>query len=358
MTSDAPQKARVFTRSFVILACVNFFMFFAFQMLNVGMPVYVASLGANSVLVGLSTTLVTIMALAIRPFSGIILDRFGRKGILVLGTILIICATITYAIFPIVGVILGFRLLHGVGWGLGSTASSTIAADIIPRERFAEGMGYFAMTNSISSALAPALAVHLTQGGNAQMMLFVAIGMTLVSLLFAFFIKEQATRKLTKVPAAEAAGTAESKTQDPGNESAAPSSPATPPQSPKGLAAFFERRAVFPACIMALVNIAFASITTFIALHAAEQGVNGASLYFIVYAVATIITRPMIGKIIDTHGFFWPGVFSTLCPFLMYSKRSILNSFKPRSVMLGPAFTSSRSMTELALRISLSWRLR
>ena len=55
---------------------------------------------------------------------------------------------------------------------------ATIAADIIPKRRFAEGMGYYALTAAISSALAPAVSVELVQGAGGPAMIFVAAGIT------------------------------------------------------------------------------------------------------------------------------------------------------------------------------------
>ena len=180
--SDAPLR-EIFTRDFLMLATINLSMFFGFQMLNIGLPVYMAQLGAAGQIIGLATTLMTIMATIMRVFAGALLDRFGRWGMLIGGTVVMVCAITSFAIFPVVGIILGLRMLHGVGWGVGSTASSTIAADIIPKKRFAEGMGYFAMTTAISSAVAPAASVALLQGAGAEGMIYVAAGITALSLV-------------------------------------------------------------------------------------------------------------------------------------------------------------------------------
>ena len=64
---------------------------------------------------------------------------------------------------------------------------------------------------------------------------------------------------------------------------------------------------------MFLVNVGFGCITTFIALHAGEQGGNGVSAYFLVYAVVTLVSRPYIGKLIDRYGYRVPAILSTLC---------------------------------------------
>jgi MFS family permease len=181
-------------------------------------------------------------------------------------------------------------LLHGLGWGFGSTATSTVAADIIPKKRFAEGMGYFAMTNAVASALAPALSIFLIQDVGAVYMLGVSASFTLLALVLAI---TQAKRL--------------------GKHVAHPA-PATPqqPGAPQGLDAFFERRALLPSIAMLLVNIGFGCITTFIALHAAAQGVHEITWYFIVYAITTVASRPLIGKVIDRRGYRGPSIFATL----------------------------------------------
>lgn len=306
-----PKKTRhareIFTREFLALATINLAMFFGFQMITVGLPVYVAQLGADAFMVGVITSSFTIVATLVRVFAGAVLDRFGRIGAMVTGIALMLCSIIAYAVFPFVGVILGIRLLHGLGWGFGSTATSTVAADIIPKKRFAEGMGYFAMTNAVASALAPALSIFLIQGVGAIYMLGISAGFTLLALVLAV----TQAKRLGKH--AEHPGPKPPQAASDARDSHAPGGdPAMPPAAPRGLDALFERRALLPSVAMLLVNIGFGTITTFIALHAAAQGVPEITWYFIVYAITTVASRPLIGKVIDRKGYRGPSIFATL----------------------------------------------
>ena len=271
----------IWSRDFIFLALINLTTFFGFHMTTTGMPVYASQLGASDLIAGLVTTFVAGAALFIRPFAGLMLNHYGRKGILVISTAAMAAIIVAYAAFPLLGVILALRLLHGIAWGLSSTATATIAADIIPKNRFAEGMGYFALSAALASALAPALSIALVQNAGARLMLLIAASCTVVSLVFAAL---QHAEEMPKVA------------RD------------TPPQ----LSDFFDKRAALPAGMMMLLNCAFASVTTFIALHGEARGVDNIYLYFTVYAVVTIITRPMIGKIIDKTGYFMPGVLSAV----------------------------------------------
>lgn len=302
----------IFTRDFLLLATINLAAFFGFQMVNVGLPMYMAQLGATGQVVGLATTLMTVTATLVRVFAGALLDRFGRIGMLIAGTLIMACTIISYAIFPVVGVILGLRLLHGVGWGMGSTASSTLAADIIPKHRFAEGMGYFAMTNALSSALAPVASLALVDGPGAVYMVYVAAGITAIALIFTFVERHFQMRKHTCTASTQDELPSETAAEAPGSAPAAvPAMPQT--QEYSKLETIFDRRAVLPGVLMMLINIGFGCITTFIALHADSKGVPGVSLYFVVYAIVTFASRPVIGRLIDQHGFRIPAMAAALC---------------------------------------------
>jgi len=305
-------EASLWTKSFIIISLINMLIFFGFQMAMAGMPLYVFSLGANDFIVGIVTTIGAAAALMIRPFSGIIVDRFSRRNVLVAGLIVMVLSTLGYAAFPFIGTILLLRVLHGVGWGLSSTAISTLAADVIPKSRFAEGMGYFGLVTSLAMVIAPALAVMLILKSLAVELFVVAAGSVVIGLVFSVF-------QLPK--GAQTAGTQIMDAQTTG-EQTMDAQPTIEIPDTKGLSIrkkvadfiekFFEKKAYLPAVTILLICLAFAPIATFIAIHGLEQGVEDIPVYFIVYAVVIMITRPPIGKIIDKVGFFIPGILSML----------------------------------------------
>ena len=60
----------------------------------------------------------------------------------------------------------------------------------------------------------------------------------------------------------------------------------------------------------------FTSINAFMLVYAEERGIQGGSLFFTVYALTLLATRPMIGKLTDKYGFVKvaiPSVFMTAC---------------------------------------------
>lgn len=300
--SRSPKGAqpKLFTKAFICIALTNFAVFFSFQLTTVGMPVYLEQLGADELAVGLTVTLVTAAALLVRPFAGLILDSFGRKGALITGIILMLFVIVAYLLFPLVGVVLALRIFHGVGWGLSSTSTSTIVADVIPKVRFAEGMGWYALGGSLSAAIGPALSIFLLEEVGAQAMIFVASASLGIAFVLSLFVEDQAMPdKNNQAKHESAAGSASSASRN---------------AKPKlTLDSLIERDAWLPSLEILLVNVGFAAITAFIAVYGMAQGVANISLYFVVYSLVTIVSRPIIGRIIDQKGFFVPSVLGTLC---------------------------------------------
>lgn len=274
-------KERIFTSGFLTIALVNMVMFAGFQMTVTGIPVYADSIGATSLEVGFVTTFGTLSAIIVRPLSGMALDRFGRKGLFIASLAVMAVAVSLFSAFPVVWVLLALRFLQGIGWGVSSTAASTIAADLIPRSRFAEGMGYFALTGAVAVAIGPALATALLEQASIDAMVAVCAACTVAALVGALFLPRG-------------------------------SAPAPQPVKEPLASRLFDRAAFVPAALIALINVSFASISTYIVLHGQAQGVEGIALYFVVYALVTIVSRPAIGKVVDRAGFFGPGIFAVV----------------------------------------------
>lgn len=274
---------KIFTRAFVLMALVNLLVFMSWQMMLTGLPLYLTMLGSDPVYVGLTTTLATGAAVIVRPVSGVTVDRYGRKSILVIGFIVIAIAIAFYAIIPVAGAVLAARFIHGLGWGFGSTANSTLAADIIPRKRFAEAMGYFAMTNSLAMALAPAFSIWLMDNGYSETMIYAAAGFTVAALVAAIvlFVTDY---------------------QQPPLKKDIPLSKAFAPEN------MFEKSAVFPSIVMFVESLGFGAIATFIALMGADRGIEGVAVFFVMHAITNVVSRPVVGRWADKRGFYYPGI--------------------------------------------------
>ncbi len=159
---------------------------FSFMILTPLLPIYLSeAFGANKDQIGLVLSGYSLTALLIRPFSGFFVDSFPRK------LILLICYS-TFAIlfggYIVAGSLLLFaivRTLHGAPMGATTVSSSTVAIDVLPASRRAEGIGYYGISNNLSTAIAPAIGLAIySLTGNFQYIFILA----LVVALIGFFI--------------------------------------------------------------------------------------------------------------------------------------------------------------------------
>ena len=164
-----------------------------------------------------------------RPLAGVLLDRLGRRGVFLSGLALVTVASAAMYFFPLVGMILLLRFIHGLGWGVATTASSTVAADYIPKARFGEGMGYFSLAASMAMAISPAIALSLRAGP----MFILATAFMVGSTLLALFLQYR---------------------------------PVAPPSGGPTSRNPYEKAAIPPAVVMFLVNTAYGAVVTFLAI--------------------------------------------------------------------------------------------
>ena len=81
---ESPMPAeQLWNRSFILCLCNNLFLFiYYFAMLTV-LPIYIMQdLGGTVKEAGLALTLFLVSSIAIRPFSGLIVERLGKKNAL------------------------------------------------------------------------------------------------------------------------------------------------------------------------------------------------------------------------------------------------------------------------------------
>ena len=117
-------------------------LYFSFMVLTPLLPLYLSeAFGADKDTIGLVLSGYAVTALLIRPFSGYFVDSFPRKTVLLLFYGLF---ALLFGGYLIAGSLLLFgvvRTLHGAPMGAATVANSTVAIDVLPSSRRAEGIG-------------------------------------------------------------------------------------------------------------------------------------------------------------------------------------------------------------------------
>ena len=140
----------------------NFMLFFSFMLVVPLLPIYLQEeFGASKDVIGVVLSGYTAVAMLTRATSGYVVDTFPRKQILVLGFVLL---TAFYVGYIVAGSLLMFaivRTIHGFPFGIATVSNSTVAIDVLPSSRRAEGIGYYGLSNNVATAISPTVGLWL-----------------------------------------------------------------------------------------------------------------------------------------------------------------------------------------------------
>ncbi|MGX6445893.1 MFS transporter [Neobacillus sp. K501] len=321
---------KLWTKDFIVVSSVNFILTLIFYLLMVTIAVYaVDEYQASTSQAGLVTGIFIIGTLFGRLFIGRTINSIGRKRTLVIGLILFTLTTSLYFVHLGIGFLLLTRFIHGVTLGMASTASGTIVAQIIPKARRGEGIGYFSMSSTLSTAIGPFIGLYMSQHTTFQMIFSFCLVLGIICFITGLFVY---------VPKLEYTASIEDT------------------KSFK-LSSFLEPKALPIALITLAVAFCYSSVLSFINFYAIEIDlVQAASFFFIVYAAAVLVSRPFTGRLLDIKGanfIMYPAFILFAAGMLLLSQASNSFSFLLAGVLIGLGFGNMQSVTQ-AIAIKLT----
>ncbi|NNH86517.1 MFS transporter [Acinetobacter terrae] len=275
------ENAPLWTRNFILVSSINFQLVLTFYLLVVVIVGYaVAELGATTAQAGLVSGLFIVGTLIGRLFVGKFLERFGRKTTLIVGLTGFLIFSGFYFMKFDVGMLLLVRFMHGFMMGMASTVLGTIIAQILPPTRRGEGIGYYSMSSTLGTAIGPFLAIWMMLhiGYNAIFIVssIIAVSCLVVALLI----------QVPNLP-----------------QQNNPFDLSVPVEKPSWISQFVEHKALPISFIMLLASICYSGVLSFINFYAKEIDlVETASFFFLMYAIAILISRPFTGPLMDRKG--------------------------------------------------------
>ena len=172
MKTEQPQE-RLWNANYLRVWAANFMIFFSFMLLTPLMPSYLSEVfSADKQTIGIVLSGYTLTALMIRSLSGFLVDSFPRRVVLMTSYFLF---ALCFAGYLAAGSLLLFaivRTLHGAPFGATTVANSTVAIDVLPASRRAEGIGYYGLSNNVATAISPTVALLLFERFQSYDMLF------------------------------------------------------------------------------------------------------------------------------------------------------------------------------------------
>lgn len=336
MTQTENLKQPIFTKSFTVNFTINFFVYLCMYLLLVIIADYSkTAFHASDSLTGLVVGLFIVGSLVGRFGTGKYVNKFGPKKILIAGLIFLIITQLLYFIPGSITFLMVIRLLNGIATAIATTATGTIAAHVTPVERKSEGISLFSLSLVLGTAIGPFFGILLLKSFSINLLFIICVILGILSLIISLFINidfNPSTNK-TDEKVAKASGF--------------------------NIHSFIAKEAVPVAIVMMIIGLNYASILTFLKSFAEQRDlVEASSYFFICYAVASLITRPIAGRLIDARSenvVVYPAFIALIITFILlvfsHSSWMLLLS----GVFLGIGYGNlSSSMQAIAIKVSPS----
>lgn len=294
-------QEKLWTKDFVVVSVVNFFVFLTHFLLLVTIASYaVDKFHASTNIAGLVAGIFIIGALIGRLGTGRIIEGAGSKRVLIVSAIFFIITSVLYFAAFNLTLLIAIRFIHGIAFGAASTATGTIVAQIIPASRRGEGIGYYSIGAIIAVALGPFVGVFLIQQADFTMIFMVTSILAAGSFAMSFVV----SKPVYEAPGQDQADAVKS----------------------FQISNFLELKAVPVSIIILVIGFSYSGLITFISLYAKEIHLEGAaSFYFLVYAVTVLVSRPFSGRLFDMRGanfVVYPCIFIFAAGMLLFSQAS------------------------------------
>ena len=303
---------RILTADFALACGSSFAAFASFYLLLATLPAYVVRIGGSESEVGAVIGSFSATALALRLRVGRAADVHGRKPFVLVGAALMVAGALLYHLAHRPLVLFGMRVVHGAGWALLGSGLNALVADLLPRARRGEGVGWYGMSGNLAMAVGPAAGVYLMHQWGFGTLFDAAAAVALLGLLLSLPLRE------------------------PARAAAARRGPPAP---------LVEPSALFPSAVTCLFSTVYGAIVTFLAVYADRRGLGNPGLFFTVFAVTLVLSRSAAGAISDRQGrgaVIVPGLVIPCASMALLSVAADRASFLASAALFGLGFATAQ----------------
>ena len=266
-----PQQ-KLWTPEFIGMGLTNFFYFMSQYILIAALPVFIMDdLGDGQLAAGMAMTCFQIGTVCTRPIAGRIIDGVNKQKLLLISTVFFVLIMGGFLLASNLHMVYGLRLVHGIVFAIGTTASAAMAALVLPAKRKGEGIGYFAVSGNMAMVIGPLVGL-LIIGWFGSKMLFGFLCLLAIAAVIA------------------------------GNRKRLPDDVVKPSgEKKKGIhvSDFFEKKALPFVILGGLVFFAYGGVLTFIPMYTRSMGLaSWTSLFFVVFAIGTTASAAMAALVL------------------------------------------------------------
>ena len=323
--------AAIWRGNFVVVTCINLLLMTDYYLIFVTGTAHVQkTFGVSLSMAGLSLSIMVIGCLVGRFATGNQISAIGGKPCLLAGLLLfatsIGCLELAHSL-PLLFI---QRFVAGFGIGVAGTATGAIVAYVVPVRFHGLGIGIFSMSAALALALGPFLGISLSASYGYRALVLVSGIISLLCLIIFVFLRNLPPMRLRLRPVFS-------------------------------LYSYIDPRVVRFSLVTLVVCPGYGCIQAFLPSFAAEHGLTGAaSIFFLCYAGAALLTRPKTGRLFDTHGehvVMYPALLVMALALFVLSQAHSTPMLLCAGLLLGVSFANFQSVGQ-AVSLSLVSRSR
>jgi MFS family permease len=277
MAAENPQS--LWTRTFLLLCCAQFFGSAQHALLQPTFPLYITSLGGSPFQVGLVLACFAVTSVVFRPLIGAWADRWSEPGVSICGLSLL-SGAVFICFIPFVAAMMFANALRGLGWAAMSAAGYSMLALSAPPERRGEASGYYSGVQASGTILLPAVALWLIAKpfGGFNVVFAVAIALAAIGACMSGLLMRHAPKKIRHPQAADAAPWW------------------------REIVNVLDREIILASVLSFFSHVTFPAVASFLVLYAREIGIDNIGWFYAASGATSILARPLLGKVSDKIG--------------------------------------------------------
>lgn len=271
ITSNSDSSS-IFNATFIQLFIIQILSMMTFYSLFVIIgPYAVHTYHVSTTIAGLITGMTIIGTMVARFSAGIMTEKFSAKKLTILSMIILVPILLAYQYEGGIIYLLIIRFIQGLAVGLTGTVTNTAVINVIPLARRAEGIAYFSLATILGTAFGPFLALLIEQHYSYTILFWLEFITGVVALIASFLID---AKKVTIK--------------------------ATSTNKKFNLKTLIEPKVLGISLTLGFVTFGYAALQSELDFYASDLNlVTFASCFFLVYALAILVSRPLVGRLMD-----------------------------------------------------------
>lgn len=235
---------------------------------------YALSVGADLTSASAIAGMMSLVALVVCPFAGVLCDKGNRKYILIAANLGYGLALALHCVCVTIPALIAVRMATGLFFSVCTVANVAYSSAYIPKTRTGEGLGYVGLSTIIAQALGPMVGMKLQETGGYSLTFLVAGGFAFLCIFFLVILP---------YPATHSVGSG---------------------QKGLHLSDLFAAKFTLFMLMAFLFSSAGGLISTYLAIIADARQIADVTMYFTVFSILSVALRPITGRILDTKGIF------------------------------------------------------